>query len=158
MKLRILLGPLLAIGLALVPATAWAKGARDVSVKGPGLAEPIALDGAAAQPMIEASGFYTSVFHQSGSEVLAARPRGTLGPRYVATYGWLVAENRTKPLRQVLYPFAEGGALTYTQPRQRVSDRTEPFKGGWYRAGQPLTDLLVSLGVPAPSKRAAQRS
>ena len=40
---------------------------------------------------------------QRGREPEAERK---LGPRYVATYGWLVAQDRTKPVRQELYPFA----------------------------------------------------
>ena len=164
MRSRLLVAGLVAVSVALVASDAWAKGAQRATVRGPGLEHPVALDGQAVQPLIEAAGLYQSVFHQSpppgepGIPVTAKRPPGKLGPRYVATYGWLVAQDRTKPVRQLLYPFAAGGALTYTPPRQRVFNDGQPFDGGWYRAGPALTTLLTSLGARVPSTTASQRS
>jgi hypothetical protein len=114
------------------------------------------LDGSGTAQLSQAAALYQAVFPQAPSPVVPERPGGKLGPRYVATYGWIVAENRTKPVRQVLFPFASGGALAYTPPGQHVFRNEKPFHGGWYRAGAPLTDLLVSLGVPARS--VAQRA
>jgi hypothetical protein len=139
-----------------VASPAVAKGTSTVTVKGPGVARPIALDGEGTLKLNEAAGLYHAVFHASGSVIVSRRPNGKLGPRYVATYAWLVGPNRTKPVRQELYPFASGGAWTYTPPGQRVLKTETPFLGGWYRAGPPLTDLLVSIGVPASA--ADQRS
>ena len=132
-----------------VSSPAVAKGTSTVTVKGPGVARPISLDGAGTAQLNEAAGLYRAVFHEAGSVVVSARPQGKLGPRYVATYGWLVAQDRTKPVRQELYPFAAGGAWTYTPPGQRVFTSGPAFQGGWYHSGAALTDLLVSLGVPA---------
>ena len=91
---------------------AVAKGTSTVTVKGPGVARPISLDGEGTAQLNEAAGLYRAVFHEPGSVVVSRRPNGKLGPRYVATYGWLVAQDRTKPVRQELYPFADGGAWT----------------------------------------------
>ena len=157
MKLRILLAMAISAGLALAPAApASAKGVVKTTLTGPGLARPLRLDGNGTGQLSQAAALSQAVFPQAPSPVVAARPAGKLGPRYVATYGWIVAENRTKPVRQVLYPFASGGALAYTPPGQRVFPNEKPFQGGWYRAGAPLTDLLVSLGVPA--RAVAQRA
>ena len=64
------------------------------------------------------------------------------------TYGWLVAQDETEPIRQFVYPYASGGAVAFTPPKQRVGTTTEPLDGGWYRGGSALRSLLVSLGVP----------
>ena len=138
------------VSVLAVASPAVAKGTSTVTVKGPGVARPISLDGEGTGKLTQAAGLYRAVFHEPGSVVESRRPKGKLGPRYVATYGWLVAQDRTKPVRQELYPFADGGAWTYTPPRQRVFETEAPFQGGWYRAGPALTDLLVSFGVPAP--------
>jgi len=153
-KLRTFLTFAVALATVLALASpAVAKGASVVTVKGPGV-PPISLDGDGTRTLNDAAGLYRAVSHQPAGATLRRRPTGKLGPRYVATYGWLVAVDRTKPVRQELYPFAEGGAWTYTPPGQRVFETGSAFKGGWYRAGQPLTDLLVSLGVPEPVARA----
>jgi hypothetical protein len=138
------------VSVLAAASPAVGKGTSTVSVNGPGVARPISLDGEGTVKLNEAAGLYRAVFHEPGSVVVSRRPNGKLGPRYVATYGWLVGPDRTKPVRQELYPFAAGGAWTYTPPQQRVFKTDAPFQGGWYRAGPALTDLLVSLGVPAP--------
>jgi hypothetical protein len=156
-KQRILFAVVFSAGLALVPAApAYAKGVVKTTLTGPGLARPLRLDGNGTAQLSQTAALYEAVFPQVPSPVVPGRPAGKLGPRYVATYGWIVAEGRTKPVRQVLYPFARGGALAYTPPGQQVFRNEKPFEGGWYRAGAPLTDLLVSLGVPARS--VAQRA
>ena len=54
-------------------------------------------------------------------------------------------------IRQDLYPYARGGAVTYTKPGQPIFDMST--RGGWYR-NPDLKRTLVSLGLPAsaPSK------
>jgi hypothetical protein len=154
MRLRILLAAMVA-ALALVPTPAEAKGAKDVTVSGPGLATPIRFDnggdfGGSANRLWQASGLLV----QTPDRVTPNVPqKGALGPRYLATFQWLVGPQQTAPIRQELYPFADAGAVSYTPPRQRglhVSSR-----GGWYRAGPELTLLLVGAGVPVPAGFAA---
>jgi hypothetical protein len=140
--------PAVLVALVAVAAPAYAKGAQDATVKGPGLEHAVRLRDDGFQRLLASAGLYASVFHQPGSAVSATRPAGRLGPRYTVTYGWLVAQDETEPIRQFVYPFASGGALAFTPPRQRVGSMTESLDGGWYRGGPQLRALVVSLGVP----------
>lgn len=154
MKRRILVAAGLTAVVALASTTASAKGAKEMTISGPGLATPIGLTNSAEAPtslndIAEKAG----LLKYPSDRVLASRPSGDLGPRYVATYQWLIAQDATAPLRQELYPFADGGAVTYTPPGQRVGGGS--FAGGWYRAGAELTMLLVAAGVPVPASYAA---
>jgi hypothetical protein len=141
--------------LALVPTPAEAKGATDVTVFGPGLATPIRFGsagdfGSSANRLWQASGLLV----QTPDRVTPNMPQnGALGPRYLATFQWLVGPQETAPIRQELYPFADAGALSYTPPHQRGLH--VPSRGGWYRAGPELTLVLVAAGVPVPSGYAA---
>ena len=150
MRLRILFAALLTTGVVLAPTSADAKGAKDVTVAGPGLDTPIRLTNAAG-PGILANNIAdkSGLFRPDPDRRTASRPRGDLGPRYVATYAWLTGQDETTPLRQELYPFANGGALSYTRRQQGVTEFVPD--GGWYRAGPELTLLLVAAGVPVPS-------
>jgi hypothetical protein len=155
LKLRILMAAVLGSGLALVSTTATAKGAQQLTVTGPGLATPIRLTNSAeALTALNTIAEKAGLFHPPADRLTASRPSGDLGPRYVATYDWLIAQNTTAPLRQELYPFAEGGAVAYTPPRQRVGRGS--FAAGWYRAGPELTLLVVAAGVPVPASYAAR--
>jgi hypothetical protein len=150
MRRRILVAVVLAAGVALVPTAADAKGAKEMTVRGPELAAPIRLANTAdATISPNAIATKSGLFISRSDRLTAGRPPGRLGPRYVASYRWLVGPQKTALLRQELYPFAEGGALSYTRPGQRVLH--VPSRGGWYRAGAELTLLLVAAGVPVPA-------
>jgi hypothetical protein len=157
MKLRILVAGMVVLSLTLTSSTADAKGVKEMSIGGPGLVTPIHLDDttpdAALYPnaLAEASGLW--FLNQTPDRITASRPGGDLGQRYVATYDYLVAQDKTAPIRQELYPFADGGAVTYTPRSQKVGEGTPP--GGWYRAGPKLTLLLVAVGVPVPASYVA---
>jgi hypothetical protein len=151
MKVRILLVTALTGGLAFGWTTAAAKGAQRLTLTGPGLATPIQLTNSpesvrAMHRIAEHAGLY-----KYGSDrVLAHRPAGDLGPRYVATYDLVIAQSTTTPLCQEMYPFAAGGAVVYTPPGQRVGGGTRrPAR--WYQAGTELTMRLVAVGVPVPT-------
>jgi hypothetical protein len=150
MTLRFLVAGMLAAGVALIPTVAAAKGAKEMTLSGPGLAAPIRLantgNGMSPNTIVQKSGLFSS----TDDRVTAHRPAGRLGPRYVATYQWLVGPDKTTVLRQELYPFADGGALSHTRPGRRVLG--VPARDGWYRAGPELTLLLVSAGVPVPRR------
>jgi hypothetical protein len=157
MKTRALaaLVPVLLVALVATATPAHAKGARDAELKGPGLESAVRLRDRELGPLVRTAGLYQTVFHQPGSAVSATRPAGPLGPRYTVTYGWMVAQDETEPIRQFVYPFASGGAVAFTPPKQRVGSMTEPLDGGWYRGGPALRALIVSLGVPDRVKAAA---
>jgi hypothetical protein len=144
----------LASGMALVSTTAFAKGAQQLTVTGPGVSAPIRLTNSTeAFTSLNTIAEKAGLFHPPADRLTATRPFGDLGPRYVATYDWLIAQDTTAPLRQELYPFADGGAVAYTPPGQRVGRGS--FAAGWYRAGAELTMILVGMGVPVPASYAS---
>lgn len=161
MKRRILAASLLAGGLALVPGTAGAKGARSATISGPGLRTPIELSlitstqpGGVQAPrrpepneLVSAAGLFVAR-DSSPAQWSARPPAGRLGPHYVITYHWIIGPGTTTPIHQDLYPLATAGPLTFTPPGQRLAGG-QRLPGGWYRAGQRLTDLLNLAGIPA---------
>lgn len=150
MKTRILLATSLGALLTLVPGTADAKGAQDATVTGPGLEQPLRLGTqAAASELAQKAGLYEGLFGSTTVTLATSAPAGDLGPRYVAEYRLAAGPDGSVEVRQELYPFADGGAVTYTPPGQRPFE-SKPSAGGWFRSGAALTDLLVAAGVPAP--------
>jgi hypothetical protein len=132
--------------VVLAPTAADAKGARNVTVTGPGLDAPIRLGAdSSANRLWQAAGLLVSTPDRVSDNV---PQKVALGPRYRATFQWLVGPEKTTPIRQDLYPFAESGALSFTPPGQRELESAS--RGGWYRAGPELTLLLVNAGVPVP--------
>ena len=133
----------------LVPAVASAKGPTAASISGPEFAKKLAIryDGAGSGPgglLTEQSGLFPAVFGQSPDPMLHRRPAGPLGPRYRIV--WTVPGGRDFILRQDLYPYARGGAVTYMKPGQPIFDTTT--RGGWYRNPE-LKRTLVRMGFPA---------
>ena len=55
-------------------------------------------------------------------------------------------------IRQDVYPYANGGAVTYMKPGQSIFDMTT--HGGWYR-DPALKRTLVSSGLPAKAPSAS---
>jgi hypothetical protein len=109
--------------------------------------------------LAEATGALYAVFRTTPSPIARHRPAGPLGPRYRIVYGILTGENETTPVRQVVYPFARAGFITYTPPGQRAFDHA--VRSGWYASevqadpgngmtSQAATDLFVAAGVPEP--------
>jgi hypothetical protein len=137
----------------LVPAAASAKGPTAASISGPGFATTITVsnDGSGGTPggdLTQQAGFFPAAFGQQPDPMLEGRPAG-LGPRYTILWSVPGAGPRER-LRQDLYPYARGGAVTYMKPGQSIFDMTT--RGGWYRDPQ-LKRTLVGLGLArqAPS-------
>ena len=141
----------LAVALAalLVPAVAAAKEPSQASISGPAFSKTLKIrdfdhfSGSKLAELTEESGFFPSAVGQSPNPMLAGRPSGKLGPRY--TIVWTVPADTTTRVRQDLYPYARGGAVTYTKPGQPIFDTTTV--GGWYR-NPLLKGTLVGLGLP----------
>jgi hypothetical protein len=147
-----------AAALFAFPAASEAKGPAEATLTGPGLAEPIRFQwsgrGADLELLVEQSGFFAAAFGQAPNLMLARRPEGPLGPRYTITY------DLGTSVRQHVYPWASGGALTHMPGGQRFWG-TETADRGWYRASG-LTDTLVAAGLPTgpvtvPSRSAPSR-
>jgi hypothetical protein len=124
-----------AAGLAaavLVPA-ASAKGPAAVSITGPGFSKtlrvgPEGFSRSTVGALTEQSGFLPAVLGTS-EPMLRTRPAGPLGPRYRLV--WSVPAGTIFHIRQEAYPYARGGAVTYTNPGQPIFGMAT--RGGWYR-------------------------
>jgi hypothetical protein len=127
-------GLLGALGLAMTLAVpAWSKGAYEVRITGPGLAEPLQVKPKDASAWPQMTGFYNQVGEQ-------LPPPGTrLGPRYVARIS-----GGAQTLVQYLYPYASGGPYMYTPSGQRFPGAPK----GWNHTGTDLLDALTRAGLP----------
>ena len=145
----------LAVALAalVVPAVAAAKEPSPASISGPGFSKTLKMkdlehfNGSKLAQLTEESGFFPSAVGQSPNPMLSGRPSGKLGPRYRIV--WTVPGPpglTTHRVRQDLYPYARGGAVTYTKPGQPIFDMKTI--GGWYR-NPLLKGTLVGLGLTA---------
>jgi hypothetical protein len=148
-----------ALAALLVPAVAAAKEPSQASISGPGFSKTLKMkdldhfSGSKLAQLTEESGFFPSAVGQSPNPMLAGRPGGKLGPRY--TIVWTVPGPpgvTVHKVRQQLYPYARGGAVTYTKPGQPIFDMTTV--GGWYR-NPLLKGTLVGLGLPARAPSAS---
>ena len=138
----------------VLPAAAVAKGPVSASISGRALERSLTIRGDGEGPgtalgtLADASGFFAQMFGQSPDPTVAARPGGTLGPRYRVVYVVPGPNNIQSRVVQYLYPYAKPVALTYMKPGQTfwVSERAH---GGWYRASTGLKKMLVRAGLPA---------
>jgi hypothetical protein len=154
--IRLTLAAAVLAALAL-PTLAAAKEPSQASISGPGFHKTLKMrDGGdfSSTPigrLTTDAGFFPSVVGQSPDPMLARRPAGRLGPRY--TIVWTVPADRTTRVKQDVYPYATGGAVTYTRPGQPIFDSTTT--GGWYPGGTTLKYALTQLGLPAREQRAS---
>jgi len=144
---------ILAAALAglLVPAPALAKEPSSASISGAGFRKTLVapenwqFSSTMLARLTEESGFFPAAVGQSPDPMLRGRPAGELGPRY--TIVWTIpAPGHRHRVRQDLYPYAAGGALTYMKPGQAIFEMRT--LGGWYRA-YGLKRTLMELGLPA---------
>lgn len=156
-----------AVGLvAALPGAgpAWAKGADQVTISGPGLAKPIVLTGM-GEPgsgevlgrLSEGAGLFVVMFgpDPSREEYLGAQPAGVLGPKYELAFRVPGGGPTPDIVRQDLYPFAAGGPVTNTRAGQTAMGGTT--HGGWFKSPSGFAALLGSVGVPVTSPPAAGR-
>jgi hypothetical protein len=151
MRARVFLTVLFAILIA--PGVAAAKGADAATITGAGLATPISVSGNHGPPDIiprlaEQSGFYPGVFAEQPDPMLTAAPPGDLGPRLDVAWHVPTGEATADVVHQDIYPYADGGPVTYVAPGQPFFE-TQFTHGGWYRSPSTLTATLTQLGVPS---------
>jgi hypothetical protein len=141
------------IGALGVAGTAQGKGPSQAAVNGPGLKHTLTLRGDAESGtgalfvLTQQAGFFPALFKQSPDPMLARRPSGDLGPKYVVTYT-VPGPAGADRIRQDLYPYAPGGPISYTRPGQAFFG-SEQTLGGWYRGSVVLKSALVKAGLPA---------
>jgi hypothetical protein len=146
---------LVALASLTVASAAFAKGASQATIEGPGLDKGGLIlksdsggdpsSGSRLGRLAESAGFFPAVFDQSPDPMLRERPKGNLGPRYTVEYIMPGPDNTTSTIRQDLYPYAKPYALSYTKPGQPYfgSERTH---GGWFQA---TSALRTTLDLPA---------
>lgn len=154
-----------AVLVALFFATpAQAKGPDRATLTGPGLVKPLVFsgfgpDGTAPLGLLtQHGGFWVQAFGIGAGQVdqgsvLAAKPRGNLGPRYLVVYR--VPGPTTSLIRQHLYPYA--AQPVSFMPKQRFW-RTRIAPGGWYQWGPGLKAALVKAGLPATAPAPQQQA
>ena len=136
-----------ALTLLAFPAPGAAKGPSAATLEGPGLEARLPLRGD-----LTAGGLIPAMFGQVPDPMLAKRPKGDLGPKYVVTYVLPGPTATADRIRQELYPYANGGPVTYTPPGQPFYAAERTTRGGWFRAGPNLKATLVASGLPATAR------
>lgn len=84
---------------------------------------------------------------KNDSPVSLGISRRELGPAYRAKYRMDYAPRAT--LHQVVYPYAQGGPITFTLRGQHIGQDYESFSGGWYAARPGLLAYLIAHGFPS---------
>jgi hypothetical protein len=136
-------------------SAAFAKGATQATIKGPGLKNGGLVlrsdnggdpsSGSRLGQLATASGFFPAVFNQAPDPMLRERPKGNLGPKYTAEYIMPGPDGSTSTIRQDLYPYAKPYALSYTKPGQPFFDRGQGTHGGWFMTTSAVRTVL---GLP----------
>ena len=138
------------------PGVAHAKGPTEATIEGDSLEAPIVLSIGKGKSdddfwkLAEQSGFYETTFRQTPDPTMDAPPTKNLGPSFTVTWTVPYEEGMgaASTIVNTLYPYAEGGALLYSEPGQRIYDAAT--NGGWMRSSRLLPTMLERLGVPAP--------
>src|SRR5918999_1031085 len=153
MRARVLFAGLVAISNAAIAGPASAKAfIAEANITGPG------LEGG---PRIEApdtEGLWDSGIDAAGGlddtradavEGLGLTP-ADLGPRYLLTYRFgLDPGGRDDLVRQDLYPYVNGGPVTYTPPGEELTgEGNMPITAGWYQSSLGFFHYLVDHGLP----------
>jgi hypothetical protein len=159
MQRRALAMLVLALLLAAVPTAAQAKGASAATISGGGPGGlpggPINLkgdgepgSGTSLSNLAEAAGVFALLWEdgQPGALTSAPLPPAQRGARYTITWTFPNGDGGEDQVRQSVWPYAAGGPLTFMATGQKVLDGAT--KGGWYRAGDNLRQLLIGLGLP----------
>jgi hypothetical protein len=150
-RVRVFLAVIFA--LLIIPAVAHAKGPDQATIDGTGMTAPASISGTEGasgdlSTLVELAGLFPAAMGQTPDPMLATAPDEVLGPKLSIT--WRIPDGDPTPgtVRQDLYPYAEGGPLTYTAPGQQFlgSERT---RGGWFRTPAALRSRWAGFGLPA---------
>src|ERR687891_235417 len=137
---------IVALVAVLSPTVALAKGPQSVSIDRPGSGGSIDIGGdpGGGEPgsggllarLAEHAGLFTVGFGDNVSELSEQQPDGNLGPELRLEWSVPNPEGTADTIVQRLYPYADAGALTYTEAGQAYMGM-ETF-GGWYVGGAAL--------------------
>lgn len=139
---------LLALAVLTMPSQALGKGPSAATMEGPSGGITFSGDEGSGSlgSFTQQSGWFAAVFEQEPNPMLAARPKGDLGPKYTVTYKVPGPNNDTFTITQDVYPYAGSGPVTYLAPGQPIFDMQT--RGGWFQAGPDLKETLVATGLP----------
>jgi hypothetical protein len=147
---------LVVLAALMASSAAFAKGATQATIKGPGLKKGGLVlksdsggdpsSGSRLGQLATAAGFFPAVFDQQPDPMLRERPKGALGPKYTVDYVMPGPNGTTSTIRQDLYPYAKPYALSYTKPGQPFFDRGQGTHGGWFMTTSAIRTVL---GLPA---------
>ena len=147
----------LALCAAALAPPALAKGPSQARITGHGLGKPLSFKGTESSgrlgELTQYAGFFPAAFGQQPDPMLHRRPIGRLGPSFTIHYVVPAGVPRRFRLTQEVYPYANGGAVTYMKPGQPIFDTRT--RGGWYRGGIELAQTLRRAGLPRTAPRAA---
>ena len=149
------------VALALALATAGPASAKGViaeaNISGPGLGGGgsasggggMKIEAPAADTMWELSGASWMKVREESLLELGLAPTD-LGPRYFVTYRYDYGPSRGDDLiRQELFPYADGGPVTFTPPGQVLTGEGMAAIGsGWFQADPGFFEFLVEEGLP----------
>jgi hypothetical protein len=143
--------------LVATATAAWAKGAGEVVISGPGF-KGFAI--ASGMPMDGAEGPFWDFMSQVGvfdEQRANERPPGPLGPAYAMEISVSPLDGRGRPdlkrtdqVTAYLFPYAEGEPWTYVPSSVETRD-FGTIEGGWVAASQHVVEELRSKGLPATS-------
>lgn len=140
----------LAIATLALPTAALGKGPTAATLEGPGIGDGISFTGYEGTGRLgyltQATGFFAAVLGQQPNPMLAARPKGDLGPEYTLTYG-VPGGGSTAKVVQTIYPYAPDGPVMYTAAGQDMFGMKS--RGGWFQGAPHLKATLVEAGLPA---------
>jgi hypothetical protein len=149
-RARALLAGLVAASTVAIagPASAKVESITQGSITGPGLGGGLRIEapdtGGLWESGIDVAGGLDDTRADSVEE-LGLTP-ADLGPRYLVTYRF---DGGNDLIRQDLYPYAEGGPVTYTPPGQELTAGVRiPMLAGWYRSSLGFFHYLVGHGLP----------
>jgi hypothetical protein len=149
---RLSMFALVVLAALVASSSAFAKGATQATIKGPGLKKGGLVlrsdsggdpsSGSRLGQLANAAGFFPAVFDQAPDPMLRERPKGDLGPKYTAVYVMPGPNGTTSTIRQDLYPYAKPYALSYTKPGQPFFDRGQGTHGGWFMTTSAVRTVL----------------
>jgi hypothetical protein len=136
------------VATCLLPWPAQSKGLEEhakVAIRGPGLAEPIRLNGEVAFLFVERSGAFQAKWDvpNLGGDLT---PNAELGTAYRAAVRMRCWNGNVVRYTQTLYPEAAGGLQVFTPAG---AGRCFGLVPGYWSASNQLLSLLLTNGLPA---------